>query len=104
MAAVLNRHRISAFGPEDAACSCDRTWRPHDDYRAHVAAALLAAGFGDVAAAKAEGAAEFAAWVAYSRAYNGSDYLNGQSLYNECINAALPKWAMEWADEREAKS
>ena len=44
---------------------------------------------------------EFVAWVATQRAYNGSDHPHGQSLYNECLNAALPDWADQWLRERE---
>lgn len=40
---------------------------------------------------------EFVHWVAVARAHNGSEHQHGQSLYNECINAALPEWAREWA-------
>ena len=39
---------------------------------------------------------EFVQWVATQRAYNGSDHRHAQSLYNECINAALPRWAEEF--------
>jgi hypothetical protein len=45
---------------------------------------------------KAEGVREFVAWVATHRAYNGSDYPHGQSLYNECLNGELPQWANDW--------
>jgi hypothetical protein len=43
--------------------------------------------------------ADFAHWVATNRAYNGSEHLHGQSLYNECINAVLSTWAWEFARE-----
>lgn len=45
---------------------------------------------------KAEALLAFVQWVATNRAFNGSDYRRGQSLYNECINAALPLWAADW--------
>lgn len=48
------------------------------------------------AQAKAEALLAFVQWVATNRAFNGSDYRRGQSLYNECINAALPLWAADW--------
>lgn len=39
---------------------------------------------------------DFAQWVATNRAYNGSDHQHGQLLYNECLNAVLPTWALEY--------
>lgn len=48
--------------------------------------------------ARADGAREFAAWVATNRAYNGSDHKHGQALYNECLNVVLPTWAAEFTD------
>lgn len=45
---------------------------------------------------RAQAVLDFVAWVAVSRAYNGSDYRHGQPLYNTSINAALPEWAVDW--------
>ena len=53
-----------------------------------------------VAGERAEAAFAFADWVARARAYNGSDHERGQVLYDECLNAVLPKWAVEWAEEQ----
>lgn len=50
----------------------------------------------DIAPIIAEGVRKFVAWVAINRAFNGSNHDHGQSLYNECLNAALPTWAEEW--------
>lgn len=38
----------------------------------------------------------FVEWIATDRAYNGSDHQHGQSLYNECLNAALPLWVEDF--------
>lgn len=43
---------------------------------------------------------EFAQWVAGNRAYNGSDFPRGQVLYDNSLNAELPKWVEDWIDER----
>jgi hypothetical protein len=61
---------------------------------------IVAARLAD-AEARAEAAVrEFVQWVATSRAYNGSDHhVYAQSLYNDQINDALPKWAEEWFRE-----
>lgn len=39
---------------------------------------------------------EFPEWVATNRAYNGSEWPHGQSLYNECLNAVLSEWAADY--------
>lgn len=46
--------------------------------------------------AREQAVLDFTHWVAINRAYNGSDHPHGQSLYNECLNSALPTWAMEY--------
>lgn len=56
-----------------------------------------------LASVSAEAVQEFAAWVANNRAYNGSKD-PGQSLYNDGINGALPKWAEDWIDEQAERS
>lgn len=43
---------------------------------------------------------DFAQWVATNRAYNGSDHEHGQSLYNECLNAVLGQWALDYCEKR----
>lgn len=52
-----------------------------------------------VTSAAREAVLAFAEWVAYRRAYNGSDHTRGQSLYNESLNGVLPDWARAFADE-----
>lgn len=74
-----------------AACNCTTRERAHE-----VADTLLAPG-GVVAEIVAAEVLDFAQWVASNRAYNGSDHRHGQSLYNECLNAVLPTWAIEFA-------
>lgn len=53
-----------------------------------------------VAEAEAREVLDFVHWVAIARAHNGSEHQHGQSLYNECINAALPTWAAEYLTDR----
>lgn len=81
-------------------CTCGErlTWDQRDGeaHRAHVAD-VLAQRDRRVAA---EAVLEFVAWIARARAHNGSESQYGQSLYNECINAALPVWAAEWMADR----
>jgi hypothetical protein len=56
MAEVLAEHSVDGMsGGAHLACRCNRTWVRHHEYRAHLEAALSAAGFGLVADAKAEG-------------------------------------------------
>lgn len=42
VAAVLGEHAVAAKTPGDTACRCDHRWQKDADYRAHVAATLLA--------------------------------------------------------------
>ena len=37
---ILEAHRTLANSPRDTVCACDRTWRPHAEYRAHLAEVL----------------------------------------------------------------
>lgn len=54
------------------------------------------------AEARREVVREFVQWVASNRAYNGSDYQRGQSLYNECLNGVLGLWAEDFLAELSA--
>ena len=40
--AALRKHTVGAFQPGHSACSCDRTWRTHAEYRDHLRDAVLA--------------------------------------------------------------
>lgn len=55
----------------------------------------------DAAVAEAVGRelSGFTAWVSRARAYNGSPFAHGQSLYNECLNGVLSNWAGEYLSE-----
>jgi hypothetical protein len=55
MADVLAQHAIAGLsGGTHIACRCDRIWVPSTEYRTHLAAALVAAGFGPVREAQEE--------------------------------------------------
>jgi len=37
LVALLDRHAVIGYSPGNCVCACDRTWRPHDEYRTHLA-------------------------------------------------------------------
>lgn len=79
----------------------DATTRAHDACL-RAADAVLASDWlaARVAEAGARAVLDFVHWVAIARAHNGSEHQYGQSLYNECINAALPTWAADYLTAR----
>jgi len=55
MAEVLAVYAVAGMsGGTHLACRCNRAWVPHAEYRAHLEAALSAAGFGPVQETRAQ--------------------------------------------------